>query len=107
MGSIAIKTSERNGPVVGARLVTDEDELMLITNKGQIIRMPVSGISTVSRNTQGVTLMSMDKGELVVGMARLISEDDEDESEIEGGEVEGAEVDAEASGEDAAAGEEE
>ncbi len=97
VGSIAIKTSERNGPVVGARLVTDEDELMLITNKGQIIRMPVSGISTVSRNTQGVTLMSMDKGELVVGMARLIKEDDEDEETLE---VEGAEGEEVASSEE-------
>ncbi len=119
VGSIAIKTSERNGMVVGARLVTDEDELMLITNKGQIIRMKVSGISTVSRNTQGVTLMTMDDDELVVGLARLVPEDDEDDETLEGEGAEGAEgdgadaavidavVDAGDSEEDAGAGEEE
>jgi len=94
LGVIAIKTSDRNGKVVGARLVHDEDELMLITNMGQIIRMGVGGISIIGRNTQGVRLMTMDEQELVVSLARLIPEDEEEE-EFEGEEgEEGGDVEA-------------
>ena len=78
LGVITIKTSDRNGPVVGARLVHNEDELMLITNHGQIIRTRVEGISVIGRNTQGVRLMTMDEDELVVGLARLIPEDEDE-----------------------------
>jgi DNA gyrase subunit A len=53
-GVISIKTSERNGQVVNIILVQDEDDLMLVTNNGKLIRMPVSGTSVISRNTQGV-----------------------------------------------------
>ena len=106
LGVITIKTSDRNGKVVGARLVHDDDELMLITNLGQIIRMRVDGISIIGRNTQGVRLMTMDDEELVVSTARLIPEDEDEEFEGEEG-LEGEEaLDSEdASGE--AAGEEE
>jgi DNA gyrase subunit A len=92
LGVITIKTSDRNGKVVGARLVHDDDELMLITNLGQIIRMRVDGISIIGRNTQGVRLMTMDEEELVVSLARLIPEDEEEELEGEEGEegLEGA-----------------
>ncbi|MEC9441886.1 MAG: DNA gyrase subunit A [Myxococcota bacterium] len=89
LGVITIKTSDRNGKVVGARLVHDDDELMLITNLGQIIRMRVDGISIIGRNTQGVRLMTMDEEELVVSLARLIPEDEEEELEGEEG-LEGA-----------------
>ena len=100
-GVITIKTSERNGEVVGARLVEEVDELMLITNTGQIIRMRVSDISIIGRNTQGVRLMSMDEEELVVGLAKVVNEDEEEE--------EGEEAASEESGEatEVAAGEEE
>lgn len=97
-GVITIKTSERNGRVVGCRLVSSDDELMLITDKGQIIRMSVSGISVIGRNTQGVTLMTMDDDEKVVGLARVVREDDEDEledGELEDGELEGVAEDSE------------
>jgi DNA gyrase subunit A len=70
-GVIAIKTTERNGNVVASLLVEEDDDLMLMTNIGKIIRMPIKGISVISRNTQGVKLMGMDAEEKVVGAARL------------------------------------
>ena len=59
-GVITIKTSERNGKVVGLRIVTDDDDLMLITDGGKLIRMPVDGIPTIGRNTQGVRLIRLE-----------------------------------------------
>jgi len=76
-GVISIKTTERNGLVVGILLVSDEDDLMLMTNIGKVIRMPVNSISVISRNTQGVKLMGMDVDERVVGAARLAEKEDE------------------------------
>ena len=70
-GVITIKTSERNGKVLAILQVTDEDEVMMITDKGKIIRIEVKGISVIGRNTQGVKLIGMEKGERVVGVARL------------------------------------
>ena len=61
-GVITIKTTERNGKVVGLRLVTDDDDLMLITDGGKLIRMPVNGIPTIGRNTQGVRLIRVEDG---------------------------------------------
>jgi DNA gyrase subunit A len=76
-GVISIKTTERNGLVVGILLVSDEDDLMLMTNIGKVIRMPVNSISIISRNTQGVKLMGKDTDERVVGAARLAEKEDE------------------------------
>ena len=76
-GVISIKTTERNGLVVGILLVSDEDDLMLMTNIGKVIRMPVGSISVISRNTQGVKLMGMDADERVAGAARLAEKEDE------------------------------
>jgi DNA gyrase subunit A len=71
-GLITIKTTERNGPVVAAALVTDAEEVMLITNHGMLIRMPARGISVIGRNTQGVRLITLEsKEEQVVGAARV------------------------------------
>jgi DNA gyrase subunit A len=70
-GVITIKTNERNGRVVGILLVGDDDELMLMTNGGKLIRMPVKGVSVISRNTQGVKLMGTEPGERVVSAAWL------------------------------------
>jgi DNA gyrase subunit A len=70
-GVISIKTTKRNGPVVGILLVSEDDDLMLMTNIGKVIRMQVNSISVISRNTQGVKLMGMDADEQVVGAARL------------------------------------
>jgi len=71
-GIITIKTTERNGPVVSAGAVTEAEEVMLITNKGMLIRMPARGISVIGRNTQGVRLIALEsKDETVVGAARV------------------------------------
>jgi len=75
-GIITIKTSERNGAVVGIKQVTDEDNLMIITSTGKIIRIAVSKISVIGRNTQGVRLINIDKDEKVVGVARLAEKEE-------------------------------
>jgi len=80
-GVISIKTTRRNGLVVSILLVEEENDLMLMTNIGKIIRMSIKGISVISRNTQGVTLMGLEAGERVVGAARLAeTEEAEDEA---------------------------
>ena len=80
-GVITIKTTERNGKVVNLRLVTDDDDLMLITDGGKLIRMPVGGIPTIGRNTQGVRLIRLEEQEKVVAMERL-AEKEEGETEV-------------------------
>ncbi len=80
-GLIAIQTSERNGAVVGAVLVNDSDEIMLITDGGTLVRTRVSEISVVGRNTQGVTVIRLDKGEKVVGVDRIDGLGDEEGDE--------------------------
>jgi len=70
-GVITIKTSERNGLVVAILLVDEDDDLMLMADTGKLIRMPISGISVIRRNTQGVKLIGMTPEERVVGVARL------------------------------------
>ena len=74
-GVITIKTTERNGRVVALILVEEDDDLMLMTNTGKIIRMPIQGTSVISRNTQGVKLIEIAPGENVVGAARLAERD--------------------------------
>jgi DNA gyrase subunit A len=80
-GVITIKTTERNGKVVSLRLVSDDDDLMLITDGGKLIRMPVDGIPTIGRNTQGVRLIRLETEEKVVAMERM-AEKEEGESEV-------------------------
>jgi len=80
-GVITIKTNERNGKVVGLLQVTDEDEVMMITNRGKIIRMAVKGISVIGRNTQGVKLIGMENGERVVSVAKLAEKESEEVEE--------------------------
>jgi DNA gyrase subunit A len=75
-GVITIKTSERNGQVVAILLVDEQDDLMLMTDAGKLIRISVGGISIISRNTQGVKLIGMAQGEKVAGVARLAEKDD-------------------------------
>ena len=89
LGVIGIKTTDRNGLVVGAQVVDEEHQLMLITSAGKVIRMAVSGISAIGRNTQGVRLVRLDGDERVMAMERLAEEDDPDEEE--GGEAAGGE----------------
>jgi len=75
-GIITIKTTERNGSVVGIKQVTDDDNLMIITSTGKIIRIAVSKISVIGRNTQGVRLINIEKDEKVVGVARLAEKEE-------------------------------
>ncbi len=81
-GVISIQTSERNGSVVGAVQVVDEDEIMMITDGGTLVRNRVADISRMGRNTQGVIMIRLSKQEKLIGIERVESlEDDEDESE--------------------------
>jgi DNA gyrase subunit A len=84
-GVISIKTSQRNGNVVAIMGVQEEDDVMLMTNIGKVIRTRIREISVISRNTQGVKLMDVDTGERVVGAARLAETEDEDGPEPEPG----------------------
>jgi DNA gyrase subunit A len=93
MGVITIQTTDRNGDVVGCRIVGPNDELMLITDHGQIIRTRVSEISVYSRNTQGVRVMNTAEDERIVSIARIREEDlieDEEEEGEEGSEASAA-----------------
>jgi DNA gyrase subunit A len=74
-GIITIKTTRRNGRVIGIKQVLDDDEVVLISTKGKVIRLKASGISVMGRNTQGVKLIGMDAGESVVGVAVLSSKE--------------------------------
>jgi DNA gyrase subunit A len=74
-GVIAIQVSERNGPLIGAVLVEDTDEVMLISTGGVLIRTAVAQIREMGRSTQGVTLISLDDGEKLAGMERIEERD--------------------------------
>ena len=81
-GIINIETSERNGTVVDSFPVKNEEQIILVTDAGRIIRSPVNDIRIASRNTQGVTLFNVNKGESVVSVTRLsIDENAEGEEE--------------------------
>lgn len=79
-GVIAIQTTDRNGRTVGALQVADDDEIMLISSSGTLVRTPVSDISIIGRNTQGVRLIRLESGQRLVGLARieLMGEDEAD-----------------------------
>jgi DNA gyrase subunit A len=78
-GMIAIQQSERNGKVVVAALVSNDDEVMLISTGGVLIRTKVDKIREMSRSTQGVTLISLSDGEKLAGLERVAERDDEDQ----------------------------
>jgi DNA gyrase subunit A len=77
-GVIAIQTTKRNGRTVGALQVEDDDEIMLISSNGTLVRTPVADISIMGRNTQGVRLIRVGSGQRLVGLARIESMGDED-----------------------------
>jgi DNA gyrase subunit A len=81
-GIITMKTTEKTGRVIGVQQVTEDDQLMLVTNAGKIIRMRIKDIRIIGRNTQGVRLIELEEGERVVSLARLAEK--EEEEEIEG-----------------------
>jgi DNA gyrase subunit A len=76
-GIITLRKTDKTGVLVALREVQPEDELMLITKHGVIIRQPVEGIRVISRNTQGVKVMNLDAGDSVVDVARVVNEDEE------------------------------
>jgi DNA gyrase subunit A len=78
-GLIDIKTTPRNGRVVGAELLRADEGVMLITGKGMIIRLDTKDISTIGRNTQGVRLIQLEEGDHVVSVARLAEREEVDE----------------------------
>lgn len=85
-GVISVQTSERNGSVVGAVLVQDEDEIMLISDAGTLVRTRIGEISTMGRNAQGVRLIALSKGEKLVGVERIdeASADNGNGEDVEG-----------------------
>ena len=78
-GVIAIKTSERNGALVRATKVDSTDDIILISDKGTLVRTPVEHVASSGRNTQGVTLIRLSKDEKLVAMARVEHEENDDE----------------------------
>ncbi len=85
-GMIAIQTTERNGKVVAASLVSPEDQIMLITTGGILVRTRVSEIREMGRATQGVTLINVDEGTRLSGLQRIAESDIEDDSDLDDGE---------------------
>ena len=77
-GVITMKTTDKTGRVIGVQQVTDDDQLMMITNRGKIIRLRIKDIRTIGRNTQGVRLIEMNNDERVVSLARLAEQEDEE-----------------------------
>jgi DNA gyrase subunit A len=78
-GMIAIQTSERNGKVVAAQLVEEDDQIMLITQGGTLVRTRIAEVRVVGRATQGVTLIGLDDGDVLSGVQKVMVSVDEDE----------------------------
>jgi len=93
-GLIDIRATRRNGPVVAVREVLEHEEIILITEQGMTVRTPVSSISCIGRNTQGVKIISTDKDDKVSGVATIVPEEEEEapagdaEEQIEAGQTE-------------------
>jgi DNA gyrase subunit A len=77
-GVIAMVTNDRNGPLIGAVQVVDGEEIMLISDQGTLVRTRVAEVSSLSRNTQGVTLIKLANGEKLVGLERVQEPSDEE-----------------------------
>jgi DNA gyrase subunit A len=82
-GIITMKTNEKTGAVIGALTVRDNDEIMLITFKGQMVRISVNGIREAGRNTQGVKLINLETGDKLQAIAPVVGEDKEDSAAAE------------------------
>jgi len=87
MGVINIKTTDKNGKVAGIAHVSDDDQVLIISEQGMIIRFPVSGVRSMGRNTQGVRLINIEEGDKVVATIKLVDKDQPEETAPdEGGE---------------------
>jgi DNA gyrase subunit A len=83
VGIINIQTSDRNGKVVGIAYVSEDDELMIISQQGMILRMKAGGVRAIGRATQGVRLIEMEPGDEVVAIAKLAEKEDDADAEAE------------------------
>jgi DNA gyrase subunit A len=77
-GVISIQTTDRNGPVVGAVLVNEDDEIMMISDSGTLVRTRVAEVSSMGRNTQGVRMIRLSKGESLIGVEPIVDQDDQE-----------------------------
>ncbi|MBM2803748.1 MAG: gyrase, subunit [Deltaproteobacteria bacterium] len=77
-GIITMKTTDKTGRVIGVQQVTEDDQLMLVTTNGKIIRLRIKDIRIIGRNTQGVRLIELEEGERVVSLARVVEKEEED-----------------------------
>jgi DNA gyrase subunit A len=75
-GIINIKVTDKNGEVVGIKAVSEDDEIMTVTQKGMIVRCLVKDIRKTGRNTQGVRLISLEKQDKVTGIAKVVAKED-------------------------------
>ena len=80
-GIITMKTTDKTGRVIGVQQVTEDDQLMLVTTNGKIIRLRIKDIRVIGRNTQGVRLIELEEGERVVSLARLAEKEEEEQGE--------------------------
>ncbi|MBN2018443.1 MAG: DNA gyrase subunit A [Candidatus Cloacimonetes bacterium] len=88
MGVITMKTTQRNGSLVSVKEVVDDDDLIIITSSGKVIRQHVGSISVISRNTQGMRLITLNEGDKVTDVARVAHEEEDiPEDELENGDI--------------------
>jgi len=80
-GVFTLKTGGRNGAMVAALQVVDEDQVMMMTDSGRLVRIRMNGVSVIGRNTQGVTLIDCPADERVIGAARVVEKQEDDETE--------------------------
>jgi DNA gyrase subunit A len=83
-GIITMKTNEKTGGVVGVAQVKPEDEVMLVTDRGRLIRLRTGDLRVIGRNTQGVKMLDLDEGERVVSLARVVEDEEEGGAEVRG-----------------------
>lgn len=83
-GVINIKTTDRNGPVVSVMRVKDDDDVVIVTQNGILIRQEIEGVSVIGRNTQGVRLINLDEGDQVIGVALVVNQDEAEKDQADG-----------------------
>ena len=83
-GVINIKTTNRNGPVISVMRVKDDDDVVIVTQNGILIRQDVEGVSVIGRNTQGVRLINLDEGDQVIGVALVVNQDEAEKDRADG-----------------------
>jgi DNA gyrase subunit A len=82
-GIINIKVTKKNGEAIGLKSVSDKDEIMLMTEKGMVVRSPIKDIRTTGRSTQGVRLMRLDSGDSMASVAKIVPEEEEESNSKE------------------------